>query len=48
MRAAGEVSSLDEIRRISAASAELREFHPHGDVAWADARERFERLTAED
>ncbi len=40
-RAAGEIASLDEIRRISAQSGALDEFLPADAAAWADARGRF-------
>ncbi|HEV7403241.1 MAG TPA: rhamnulokinase family protein [Chthoniobacteraceae bacterium] len=43
-RAAGEIGSLAEIRRISGASAEMQEFRPLQIAAWQEAAERFARL----
>jgi rhamnulokinase len=43
-RAAGEIGSLEEIRRISGASAEMQEFRPVQLAAWQRAAERFARL----
>ncbi len=43
-RAMGELGSLDEIRRVSAASSEMQEFEPQEVTIWADARERFRVL----
>ena len=43
-RAAGEIGSLDEIRRISGASAEMQEFQPQQTAEWQRAAERFARI----
>lgn len=43
-RAAGELGSLSDIRRVSAASGELQEFSPKDSAEWESARERFQRL----
>jgi rhamnulokinase len=44
VRASGELNSLDDIRRIAWASAEVREFSPTDGPSWKEARERFASL----
>src|SRR4029077_16926651 len=44
VRAAGEIDSLDEIRRVVAASSDMQEFSPQDSATWTDARARFQRL----
>ena len=42
--AAGDVSSLSEIRDVVRRSESITEFHPRNNEAWQDAWARFERI----
>jgi rhamnulokinase len=44
IRAAGELASLEDIRRVSGASAAMQEFSPQDGAAWDDALGRFRQL----
>jgi len=43
-RAAGELGSLDDMRRVTWTSAEVQEFQPEHAQAWKEARQRFTGL----
>ena len=43
-RVAGEIGSLSDIRRVSAASGEAQEFLPKNSAAWESVRGRFQQL----
>jgi rhamnulokinase len=43
-RAAGEIESLDGIRRVTWASSEVQEFLPQDAPLWKEARQRFAQL----
>lgn len=43
-RAAGELSSLDDLRRVTWASSEVQEYQPQDAPAWKEARHRFANL----
>jgi rhamnulokinase len=45
-RAAGELGSLDDIRRVSAASGELQEYSPKNPGGWNAALDRFRSLAS--
>jgi rhamnulokinase len=42
--AAGDISSLHEIREVVRRSEPITEFHPKNSDGWADAWERFRKL----
>jgi rhamnulokinase len=44
-RAAGEIESLDGIRRVTWASSEVQEFLPRDAPLWKEARQRFAELS---
>jgi rhamnulokinase len=43
-RAAGELGSLDDMRRVTWTSAEVQEYQPEHAQAWKEARQRFTGL----
>jgi rhamnulokinase len=45
-RAAGELRSLDDIRRITWSSSDVQEFQPQDGATWKEARAKFTGILA--